>query len=90
MKRLLIAFAAVALLAGCTMAYDHSTATQQKFLQDRYECVRNAGTGFNFAGSYGSSCVQGFSQCLAAKGYMENPGGGRLVVPRGQAVRVCN
>ena len=77
------------LVSGCGRAgYDHPSASNQQFLQDRHECIKGAGTGFSMDKGKGSSCVQGFRQCLAAKGYTKRRGG-RLVIGRGQGVNAC-
>jgi hypothetical protein len=78
-------------LGGClNTAYDHASATQQEFLQARHECMKDSKTGFSVKNGTGKSCVTGFPQCLAAKGYTKNRGSGRLKVPGGQGVKSCN
>jgi len=84
----MLPFSLVALLvSGCFGAkYDHPTANQSQFLKDRYECVRDLGVGRN---KDGSSCVQGFSACMAAKGYSMNRSNGRLIVSEDIGVNAC-
>lgn len=80
--------ACLSFLTGCLgVAYNHPTASQSEFLQARYECTKGA-AGFKMTNGTGASCIQGFAQCLAAKGYTKTRSS-RLKVGRGQAVRAC-
>jgi hypothetical protein len=100
MRYFWIAIGAAIILSGCattpppTMRYAKLGASQQDFMRDRYECIKQAQqprTGA-FVSGYGGSSVGTivtsrpiFVSCMSAKGYTLDQAG-PLVAPPGTVV----
>ena len=84
-------FALATVLTSCSGTlpkFSHPTATQEKFLQDRYACYRETAQRVSTAsvGEYGGGAVSevvpncsAFRACLAARGYLETENGSLVV-----------
>lgn len=82
-------------LAGCvTPKYTKPGATQQEFMRDRYECLRQtqqrqesmtSGLGGSYTSTVRPSC-SALGSCLAAYGYYQDDNG-ELIVPKGANIK---
>ena len=91
-----LSFGLVGLCVGCaTPRYTKQGATQDQFMKDRYECLRQTQQRIESAnysyggGNYNSTVMPSCSalaSCLASRGYYQKKDG-ELVVPSGTGIR---